>query len=106
MFVTIFNACEAALWSVLAMTVAIRFCNCESRLRRASRITSLLLALFAASDVIEMYTGAWWRPPGLLLLKGICLVGLTWSGSRLVRSVRAAARDSAVAVQESNRAAE
>lgn len=100
--VSIFNACEAALWSMLALTVAIHFRNAESKVRRTSRITALLLVLFAVSDVIEMKTGAWWRPPGLLILKGICLVGLIWSGTRLVRGTRAVARDSAIAAQESS----
>lgn len=102
MFVTVFNAFEAALWLMLATFVAIHFRNAESKLRRTSRITALLLVLFAVSDVIEMKTGAWWRPAGFLMLKGLCLVGLTWSGIRVARATRAVARDSAVAAQESS----
>jgi hypothetical protein len=79
MIETIFNGCEATLWLVFAVIVAVRFRNSEIGIRRTARIMAVFFVLFAASDVIEMQTGAWWRPPGLLILKGACLVGLTWS---------------------------
>ena len=86
MLVTAFNGCEAALWALLAVVVAIRYRHSVAGLRRNSSITAVLLVLFAISDVIEMYTGAWWKPWGLLLLKGFCLVGLTWCFRMLWRA--------------------
>ena len=57
-------------------------------LRRLSWMTATLLAAFAVSDVIEMQTGAWWRPVGLLVLKGACLAGLTGCFVAMIRRVR------------------
>jgi len=87
--VTVFNGLEVLLWSVLAVVVVVRFRKSEAGLRRLSWITAALLAAFALSDVIEMHTGAWWRPVGLLFLKGACLAGLTYSFVAMVRRVRA-----------------
>ncbi|MGE5193635.1 MAG: hypothetical protein ACM3U2_14160 [Deltaproteobacteria bacterium] len=84
----IFNGCEAALWIVCAIVVAVRYCRAKAGLRRLSRWAAAFFVLFGLSDFIEIQTGAWWRPPGLLLLKGACLVGLTWCFVALLRSVR------------------
>jgi hypothetical protein len=87
MLVDAYNAFEAGLWALLAVVIAIRYRQTAAGLRRAAAITSGLLLLFAISDVIEMYTGAWWKPPALLVYKGFCLVGLVWSVRRLIRRV-------------------
>jgi hypothetical protein len=89
-FVTVFNGLEAFLWLVLAIVIAVRFRNSDRGLRRLSWMTAVLLAAFAVSDVIEMQTGAWWRPVGLLILKGVCLAGLTGCFVAMIRRVRAA----------------
>src|SRR4029077_9883701 len=88
---TIFNGCEALLWLVFAAVVAVRFRNSAGRLRRTSRAMAVFFVLFSASDVIEMQTGAWWRPLGLLLFKGVCLIGLLWCFAALIRGERTAA---------------
>jgi hypothetical protein len=86
---TIFNGCEAILWLVFAVIVAVRFRHSEIGIRRTAHVMAVFFVVFAASDVVEMQTGAWWRPPGLLVLKGVCLVGLTLSFVVLLRRVRA-----------------
>jgi hypothetical protein len=86
--VTVFNGLEALLWSVLAVVVAVRFRKSDAGMRRLSRMTAALLAAFAVSDVIEMHTGAWWRPVGLLILKGVCVAGLTGCFVAMIRRVR------------------
>ena len=87
MLVDAYNGFEVALWGSLALVVAIRYRHAVAGLRRAVEITSGLLMMFAISDVIEMYTGAWWKPPALLILKGCCLMGLIWSVRRLIREL-------------------
>jgi hypothetical protein len=82
----LFNGCEAALWWVLAIVVAWRFRRAEPR--RVARFAVAWLVLFGISDVIEMSTGAWWRPWPLLALKATCLAALTWCGWNLVREGR------------------
>jgi hypothetical protein len=72
----LFNACEAVLWLAMAVVVAFRYWQAKVRTRRIAQGTTVFLALFAVSDLIEMHTGAWWRPPGLLVLKAVCVVGL------------------------------
>ncbi len=70
-----FNAVEAGLWvsfAILVATIGGRVRGLTPRLRVA--FTACFLA-FGSSDVIELYTGAWWRPPGLLFYKGGCLCG-------------------------------
>jgi len=86
---TIFNAAEALLWLVFAAIVAVRFHHTPRRVRRTARVMAVFFVLFAVSDVIEMETGAWWRPLGLLILKAACLAGLTWCFFVMVRAMRA-----------------
>lgn len=86
---TIFNAGEALLWLAFAVIVAVRFHRAPQRIRRTARAMAGFFVLFAVSDVIEMQTGAWWRPLGLLILKAVCLAGLTWCFFVLVRAMRA-----------------
>ena len=86
----LFNGCEAAFWWGLAIVVAWQFRRADPRLRRTAGFTSIGLVLFGISDLIEMSTGAWWRPWPLLVFKGICLTGLTWSGWILLRAARRA----------------
>jgi hypothetical protein len=88
MLIDAYNGFEAALWALLAIVVVIRYRHAVAGLRRLSYGTSALLVLFAGSDIIEMHTGAWWKPPGLLLFKGVCLVGLIWCFRRLMHAGR------------------
>ena len=88
MIETIFNGCEAALWLTFAVIVIVRYRRAEDRLLRLSRLMAIFFVLFGISDIIEIQTGAWWRPPGLLMLKGVCLVGLSWCFVLLIRSAK------------------
>ena len=87
---TLFNGCEAVLWIILAAAVLFGFRTAPQDLRRVSRVMAALLVAFALSDVIEMRTGAWWRPPALLVFKGVCLVGLIASTVRIITLQRGA----------------
>lgn len=80
----VFNGCEALVWTGLAAIVGWRYRNAETSVRRLSRIAAALLVLFAISDVIEIQTGAWWRPIWLLVLKGVCLFGLIGCGWKAI----------------------
>jgi hypothetical protein len=89
MTVEVFNRCEAGFWAFAALFVALRYGRRSTLVRRRSWIVAGLLLLFAASDLIEARTGAWWRPPGLLALKAVCVVGLVASALMLRRALRA-----------------
>jgi len=86
--VDLFNGVEAAFWFGLAVFVFWRFGRAGAPHRRLALQSSLWLLLFAVSDVIEVFTGAWSRPLGLLVLKGVCLLGLILSGWQAIRARR------------------
>jgi hypothetical protein len=67
---------EAVFWFVLAVLAAGfgRRAKGETRGRQVALVT--FLAAFGVSDIIEVFTGAWWSPPALLILKAVCLFGL------------------------------
>ncbi|MBS0264355.1 MAG: hypothetical protein JSS02_20630 [Planctomycetes bacterium] len=89
MIETIFNCCEAMLWMAFAVVVAVRFHHSAGNVPRTARIMAVFFVLFAISDLVEMQTGAWWRPLGLLLLKGVCLIGLILCFLIMQRGLRA-----------------
>lgn len=80
MYVWAFNAIEVVIWSAMAAVIAWRYRTAARSTRRLARWAALWLSLFALSDVIEFYTGAWWRPPALLALKAACVLGLAGCG--------------------------
>lgn len=73
-YVAVFNAVEAVWWMVLAIIVA----GGRIPVLVGHSIERIVLViaffLFGVSDVIEIQTGAWWRPMGLLVLKAMCIV--------------------------------
>lgn len=86
--VDLFNGFEAAFWFGLAGFVFWRFGRAGSPMRRLALQATGWLLLFGVSDVIEVFTGAWWRPLGLLILKGACLCGLFYCGWRAIQRRR------------------
>lgn len=74
--VEVYNVLEAAFWFGLALLAAWVGGRTRGFTRRTQVAMVALLAAFGVSDLIELYTGAWWRPPALLVFKGICLTGL------------------------------
>lgn len=75
----VFNSLEAIFWMVVAVTVYrnSRVSPVDSDL---GRIAAGWFALFGISDVFEVFTGAWWRPWPLLLLKAACVTALVTCG--------------------------
>jgi hypothetical protein len=74
-----FNGLEIVLWLSAALACVWLALNRAQR-RKHAWVANALFALFALSDVIELHTGAWWRPWWLLAWKGGCLGGLLWIG--------------------------
>jgi hypothetical protein len=78
-----FNRAEAGLWAAFALATALaggRVRGLTPRLRIG--LVAAFLA-FGVSDLIEAWTGAWWRPPALLVLKGACLLAIVAASGRL-----------------------
>ncbi len=74
--VAIFNALEAVWWFALAALAATWGGRARGMTPHRQWALTTFLALFGVSDAIEVFTGAWWNPPALLILKAICLCGL------------------------------
>lgn len=77
----LYNAVEAGLWWVVAGILLLRRTPRPAWGWRAGLCG--VLAVFGASDVWELFTGAWWRPWPLAALKFACggagcLLALAW----------------------------
>ena len=86
-FVFAFNAFETVLWTVIGLVLLGRSSQADSRIRTV--VAGITFLLFAISEVIEMQTGAWWRPIWLLLLKAVCIVTLVCIAVIHFRAVKA-----------------
>lgn len=81
--VRLFNGFEAGFWLLLAVAAAVagQRTNGFTPLRQWTLV--ILLAGFGISDVWEIYSGVWWKPPALLLLKAVCLSGLIFTAGAI-----------------------
>ena len=81
MSLSLFNQIEAALWFVLAFVTWGIWGTSSIR----ARWLSVALVAFAASDLVEVKTGAWWNPWWLLVCKGGCIAAMVWLALPLLR---------------------
>ena len=72
-FFEIANYFEAALWAGMALWSARRAMRTQNWRMWALAIA---LFLFGGSDLVEVQTGAWYRPWWLLAWKGACLAAI------------------------------
>jgi hypothetical protein len=71
-----FNAIEAGVWSLIASVIAWRSWRATGRTRVVGATAAVAFAAFAVSDLIEIQTGAWYRPLWLLAWKAATVVVL------------------------------
>lgn len=76
------NLIEAEWWIVLGL-VAIGFVLARKLSPKTGLLLAATLVAFGLSDVVEVQTGAWYRPWWMLLWKATCVVillgyGLAW----------------------------
>jgi hypothetical protein len=81
------NLIEAGLWLMFAVILAGKSWRAQGRLRRVFVRLAVAFLVFSVSDVIESRTGAWWRPPWLLVIKIAC-VTVFWFGLREYYRIR------------------
>ena len=95
-YTAVYNYIETGLWTVYAVVLVVAAARTRThvdaslrdantnlgetrphegtvRRRRILLIAATGFLAFAASDLIEAQTGAWWRPWWLVVLKGSCL---------------------------------
>ena len=70
------NFIEAGLWICIGIGFAIVAGWKTGVVRRRLVVAAVGLVLFGVSDIMEVQTGAWYRPVGLLVWKGICVLVL------------------------------
>ena len=70
------NLIEAVFWIIAGLGMALATLVRGKGLRTLGFTTSVVLALFGISDLVEAKTGAWWRPPWLLFWKAGCIIAL------------------------------
>jgi hypothetical protein len=70
----VFNAIEAVVWSLIAAVLAWLSWRATGRTRAVCATAAIAFAAFAVSDLIEIQTGAWYRPLWLLAWKAACII--------------------------------
>src|SRR3954451_19647527 len=69
------NLAEATFWLAMGIALSARalFLYVKRKSPWRAGITAATLVVFAASDVVEAHSGAWWRPWWLLVWKLACV---------------------------------
>jgi hypothetical protein len=76
------NYAEAVLWMLVAAVFGVFAMRRSGLARRRCAIAVVVFFLFGMSDVVEVQTGAWWRPWWLFTWKAFCvlaMLGLLWN---------------------------
>ena len=68
------NQVEAVIWFIVAVVLFVRSFSAPAQYKLITYLASLAFLAFGISDIIETYTGGWWKPWWLLVLKGTCIV--------------------------------
>ena len=76
--VDVFNAVEVVIWCGIGLEFLRRGFVTGVISRRLASIAGVTFLLFGLSDVVELQTGAFWRPWWLLVWKGICIALFVW----------------------------
>jgi len=89
---TLGNYLEASLWGVIALSLLVASIF-HPRHRSRLLLAALTFLLFGLSDLVEISTGAWWRPTWLLLWKAASLLSLLllWLSHRRSRNAQKSA---------------
>jgi len=84
------NSVEAAVWISIGFLL---FLGLKKGAVNSSKkdvvALSILFVAFGASDVVEVYSGAWWRPWWLLIWKALNATGLLYFTGKLYIAERA-----------------
>jgi hypothetical protein len=76
-FFRIGNYAEAVLWILVATAFGV--CALRGgRARGRCAFAGVVFLLFGLSDVVEVQTGAWWRPWWLFTWKALCVLSMLW----------------------------
>lgn len=91
------NQSEAAVWILIAAVLAWYAWRQTGEARRIALWSALTFFVFSLSDLVEIHTGAWWRPWWLLMWKAACVVAMV---GLLVWDMRRRRREDSQAKQQ------
>ena len=67
------NAFEVVWWIGCGIVVGVKSLQADPPHHGRGLLSAVTLVLFGLSDVVELQTGAWWRPWWLAVWKGLCI---------------------------------
>lgn len=70
-----FNFYESILWFTIGLTMAVAAFRHRQQWKQLLAAAGLFV-MFGFSDIVEMETGAWWRPWWLFVWKAVVVAGL------------------------------
>jgi hypothetical protein len=70
------NYAEAGLWILVAIVFGVFATRRSGTARRRCVLAVPVFLFFGLSDVVEVRTGAWWRPWWLFAWKATCVLGM------------------------------
>ena len=92
-----FNSFESLLWIIIGGVLAALVKKKEYVVhKRQIIIAAILFVLFGASDIVEVYSGAWWTPWWLLVWKTLNAISLLCLMITLMLKIRRARKSSHV----------
>jgi hypothetical protein len=74
------NYVEAGVWGVIALVFTGYALRGRGMVRTRCWQAAVAFLAFGLSDVVEVQTGAWWKPWWLLVWKGACILGMLLLG--------------------------
>ncbi len=87
MNIVTFNYIEACLWFTITVVLLVAVLT-NAKVAPYKIITYYAAAcffMFGVSDLIEVQTGAWWKPVSLLLLNSACIIGFCYLFYRYIK---------------------
>ncbi|MFP5269733.1 hypothetical protein [Coleofasciculus sp.] len=70
------NYIEAGIWIAIALGFGVRIIRHSGTERYQALMAFLTFFFFGLSDIIEVQTGAWWRPWWLFVWKSLCVFSM------------------------------
>ena len=84
------NSVEALVWVTIGVLLLLSFKKLAANSpKKDGVVLGILFVAFGASDVVEVYSGAWWRPWWLLIWKTLNATGLLYFTGKLYIAERA-----------------
>jgi len=84
------NSVEALVWVTIGVLLLLSFKkHAANSPKKDGVVLGILFVAFGASDVVEVYSGAWWKPGWLLVWKTLNAIGLLYFVGKLYIAERA-----------------